>query len=177
VLTDLNPWVVSLHLLVSLGIIGVAVRLLLSVDAPLPPAHRSPTAGLAWATFGAAWAVLYVGTVVTGSGPHAGDEDVPRNGLDSLQVSQLHADLVFLFVGLTVGLLFTLLAVRATPEARRAVTVLLGVEVAQGSIGFVQYFTDLPIVLVGFHVLGAAVISACVTWVLLRVRRPVAAVS
>ena len=177
VLTDLNPWVVSLHLLVSLGIIGVAVRLLLSVDAPLPPAHRSPTVGLAWATFGAAWAVLYVGTVVTGSGPHAGDEDVPRNGLDSLQVSQLHADLVFLFVGLTLGLLFTLLAVRATPEARRAVTVLLGVEVAQGSIGFVQYFTDLPVVLVGFHVLGAAVISACVTWVLLRVRRPVAAVS
>ena len=177
VLTDLNPWVVSLHLLVSLAIIGVAVRLLLSVDAPLPPAHRSPAVGLAWATFAAAWAVLYVGTVVTGSGPHAGDEDSPRNGLDPLQVSQLHADLVFLFVGLTVGLLFTLMAVGAPRSARRAVTVLLGVEVAQGSIGFVQYFTDLPVVLVGFHVLGAAVISACVTWVLLRVRRPVAATS
>ncbi len=177
VLTDLNPWVVSLHLLVSLAIIGVAVRLLLSVDAPLPPAHRSPAVGLAWATFAAAWAVLYVGTVVTGSGPHAGDEDSPRNGLDPLQVSQLHADLVFLFVGLTVGLLFTLMAVGAPRSARRAVTVLLAVEVAQGSIGFVQYFTDLPVVLVGFHVLGAAVISACVTWVLLRVRRPVTATS
>jgi heme a synthase len=172
VLTDLNPWVVSLHLLVSLGIIGVAVRLLLSVEAPLPPAHRGPEVALAWATFAAAWAVVYAGTVVTGSGPHAGDKDVPRNGLDPLQLSQMHADLVFLFVGLTLGLMFTLMAVGAPRTARRAVTVLLGVEVAQGSIGFVQYFTDLPIVLVGFHVLGAAVISACVTWALLRVRHP-----
>ena len=116
--------------------------------------------------------MLYVGTVVTGSGPHAGDVDTERNGLDPLQVSQLHADLVFLFVGLTLGLLFTLLAAGASPPARRAVAVLLGVEVAQGTIGFVQYFTDLPVVLVGFHMLGAALISACVTWVLLRVRHP-----
>jgi len=172
VLTDLNPWVVSFHLLCSLAIIGVAVRLLLAVDAPLPLAHRDPTVGLAWATFAAAWAVLYVGTVVTGSGPHAGDAKTERNGLSPLQLSQLHADLVFLFVGLTLGLLFTLMAVGGNPAASRAVQVLLGVEVAQGAVGFVQYFTDLPVVLVGFHMLGAAVISACVTWVLLRVRRP-----
>ena len=173
VLTDLNPWVVSFHLLCSLAIIGVAVRLLLAVPAPLPPARRAPEVALAWATFGAAWAVLYVGTVVTGSGPHAGDADTERNGLSPLQVSQLHADLVFLFVGLTLGLLFTLLAVGAGPAARRAVMVLLAVEVGQATIGFVQYFTDLPEVLVGLHLLGAAVTSACVTWVLLRVRHPV----
>jgi len=81
---------------------------------------------------------------------------------------------VFLFVGLTLGLLFMLLATGDSPAARTAVIVLLGVEVSQGTIGFVQYFTDLPVVLVGFHVLGAALISACVTWVLLRVRHPVA---
>ena len=176
VLTDLNPWVVSFHLLCSLAIIGVAVRLLLSVDAPLPPATTGPVVGLAWAVFGSAWAVLYVGTVVTGSGPHAGDIDTERNGISPLQVSQLHADLVFLFVGLTLGLLFALLATGAGgPAARRAVVVLLAVEVAQGGVGFVQYFTDLPELLVGFHMLGAAVISACVTWVLLRVRHPAAA--
>jgi len=175
VLTDLNPWVVSLHLLCSLAIIGVAVRLLLSVDVPLPPARRGPPVALAWATFAAAWAVLYVGTVVTGSGPHAGDAETERNGLSPLQMSQLHADLVFLFVGLTLGLLFTLMAVGGAPAARRAVAVLLAVEVAQGAVGFVQYFTDLPVVLVGFHMLGAAVISACVTWVLLRVRHPASA--
>ena len=88
-------------------------------------------------------------------------------------MSQLHADLVFLFVGLTLGLLFALMATGGSSAARTAVVVLLCVELAQGTIGFVQYFTDLPEVLVGFHMLGAAVISACVTWVLLRVRRPV----
>ena len=125
---------------------------------------------LAWATFAAAWAVLYVGTVVTGSGPHAGDADTERNGLDPLQVSQLHADLVFLFVGLTLGLLFTLMAAGGRPAARARGRGAAGVELAQGSIGFVQYFTDLPVVLVGFHMLGAALISAAVTWALLEVR-------
>ena len=173
--TDLNPWVVAFHLLVSLAMIGVAVRLLLSLDGPLPERHDGPVTWLAWATFGAAWVVLYLGTVVTGSGPHAGDEDAVRNGLDPRTTSQLHADLVFLFVGLTVGLLFALLAAGGRPAATRAVGVLLGVELAQGTIGFVQYATDLPVVLVGFHLLGAALVSATATWVLLEVRHPRAA--
>jgi cytochrome c oxidase assembly protein subunit 15 len=174
VLTDLNPWLVAFHLLCSMAIIGVAVRLLLSVDAPLPTAQRGPPTALAWATFAVAWVVLYVGTVVTGSGPHAGDLRTERNGLDPLQMSQLHADVVFLFIGLTIGLLVTLLAVGgpATARARRAVLALLAISLAQGTVGFVQYFTDLPEVLVGIHMLGAALVSASVTWVLLRVRRP-----
>jgi cytochrome c oxidase assembly protein subunit 15 len=172
VLTDLNPWVVSFHLLCSMAIIGLAVLFLRRLDGPQGPVERGPSAVLAWLTFAAGWIVLYVGTVVTGSGPHAGDIDVPRNGLDPLQLSQLHADVVFLFVGLTVGLLFAALATRGRGEATRAVTVLLAVEVGQGAIGFVQYFTDLPIVLVGFHMLGAALVSAAMTWVLLAVREP-----
>ena len=173
VLTDLNPWVVSLHLLCSLAIIGVAVLFLQRIDHPAPavPA-RGAVVGLAWAMFAAAWAVLYVGTVVTGSGPHAGDAGSARNGLSALQMSQLHADLVFLFVGLTVGLLFALIATGAPAAARRAVIWLLLVEVGQGAIGFVQYFTDLPVVLVGFHMLGAALVSATVTWALIQVLEP-----
>ena len=62
---------------------------------------------LAWTTYAAAWVVLYMGTVVTGSGPHAGDLESPRNGLDPLQLSQLHADVVFLLLGLTVALVIT----------------------------------------------------------------------
>ena len=173
VLTDLNPWIVAFHLLCSLAIIGLSVLFLQRIDHPTPPVARGPVVGLAWATFAGAWLVLYLGTVVTGSGPHAGDRSAPRNGLDPLQLSQLHADVVFLFVGLTVGLLFALHATGAGVAARRAVVVLLAVEVLQGAVGFVQYFTDLPIVLVGFHMLGAALISAAVTWVVLRVREPV----
>ena len=113
--------------------------------------------------------VLYLGTVVTGSGPHAGDEDAVRNGLDPLQVSQLHADSVFLFLGLCIGLFFT---VRAAGLSTFPVSVLLGVIAIQAAIGFIQYFTDLPIVLVGLHMLGAALVSASVTWVLVSVREP-----
>jgi cytochrome c oxidase assembly protein subunit 15 len=172
VLTDLNPWVVSFHLLCSLAIVGLSVVFLQRIDHPDPVLARGPVVGLAWATFAAAWAVLYVGTIVTGSGPHAGDVDSPRNGLNPLQISQLHADAVFLFVGLTLGLLFAVHAIGASAPVRTAVLVLLGLELAQGAIGFVQYFTDLPIVLVGLHMLGAAAISASVTWVLVRVREP-----
>ncbi|MFT4287687.1 COX15/CtaA family protein [Nocardioides sp.] len=172
VLTDLNPWVVAFHLLCSMAMIGLAVLLLWRLQVPDAPVATGPAVWLAWATFAAAWLVLYAGTVVTGAGPHAGDADAPRNGLSPLQMSQLHADLVFLFIGLTIGLIFLALAVRAPRATVRAGVVLLVVEASQSLIGFVQYFTDLPIVLVGFHMLGAAVISAAVTWVLLRVRQP-----
>jgi cytochrome c oxidase assembly protein subunit 15 len=172
VLTHLNPWVVSLHLLSSMAMIAVAVLFLWRLDRPTPPVARGPAVGLAWATFAAAWLVLYVGTVVTGSGPHAGDASAPRNGLDPLQVSQLHADVVFLFIGLTIGLLFATVALHLPRSARTAVLTLLVAEIAQGAVGFVQYFTDLPIALVGFHMLGAALISAAVTHALLEVREP-----
>jgi cytochrome c oxidase assembly protein subunit 15 len=162
VLTDLNPWIVSFHLLVSMAIIGVCVLLLDELRGPVRTAAPPGVRRLGWAVFAAGWLVLYVGTVVTGSGPHAGDLDSPRTGLDPLQVSQLHADAVFLFVGLTVGLVLT-----ATGGARRAAVALLVVQLAQGTIGFVQYFTDLPEVLVGFHLFGAALVSAAMTWALL----------
>ena len=171
VLTDLNPWVVSLHLLVSLAIISTAVLYLWRIDRPPGTAtESSPFLPLAWLTYAAAWAVLYLGTVVTGSGPHAGDLKAPRNGLDPQQLSQLHADLVFVFVGLTVGLLVALRASGGTSGQHRAVAVLLGVELAQGLIGFVQYVTDLPVALVELHLLGATLIISTVTWVLLEVR-------
>ncbi len=170
VLSNLNPWVVSFHLLCSLAIIGLSVLFIWRLDHPAGKPAGGPLAMLAGATFVAAWAVLYAGTVVTGSGPHAGDRDSPRNDLDPLQVSQIHADLVFLFVGLTVGLLFALRAGGGSALARRAVLTLLLLQLGQGVVGFVQYFTDLPIVLVGIHMLGAALISACVTWVLITVR-------
>ena len=134
---------------------------------------RGPLPALAWTLLASAWVVLYLGTIVTGAGPHAGDAETPRNGLDTLEVSQLHADSVFLLVGLTVGALFAVWTVlgRHSP-AMRAALVLLGVELAQSTIGFVQYFTDLPEVLVGFHMLGAGLISATVTWVVLEVTLP-----
>ena len=108
---------------------------------------------------------------MTGSGPHAGDADAKRNGLDPLQMSQVHADLVFLLVGLTVGLLLAVIATQRSAAVRRAPSSCCSSSSwPRALIGFVQYFTDLPVVLVGFHMLGAAIISATVTWALLEVR-------
>jgi cytochrome c oxidase assembly protein subunit 15 len=170
VLTDLNPWIVSFHLVCSMVIIALAVLFLRRVEGPAPLTRPGALGLLATLNYAVGWVVLYVGTVVTGSGPHAGDAKAPRNGLDPLQISQVHADVVFLFVGLTVGLAFALSAAGASPESVRAARLLLVVQVAQGAVGFVQYFTDLPVVLVGFHMLGAAVITAVMTWLLLAVR-------
>jgi cytochrome c oxidase assembly protein subunit 15 len=169
VLTDLNPWVVSFHLLCSMAMIGLSVLFLHRLSGFAPGSTPSSVVALAWLVFAAAWAVLYLGTVVTGSGPHAGDENAARNGLDPLQVSQLHADVVFLFMGLSLGLYF---AVRLAGLSTLPLRVLLVVIVLQGAIGFVQYFTDLPVVLVAVHMLGAALVSASVTWVLVSVREP-----
>ncbi|GAA1923648.1 COX15/CtaA family protein [Nocardioides marmoribigeumensis] len=173
VLVDLNPWVVAGHLLLSMAMISVAVLLLRRVydeDRPRVRAVPPALARLAALTYAAGWAVLYVGTVVTGSGPHAGDASSPRNGLDPRGMSQLHADLVFLLVGLTVGLLLALLATRARPQAVRAAKALLAVELAQGLVGFVQYFTGLPVLVVAVHLLGSAVVAAAMTWALVETR-------
>jgi cytochrome c oxidase assembly protein subunit 15 len=173
VLTDLNPWVVAFHLLVSLAMIGVAVVLLRRVDegdGPAVPTVPRALVHLARLTFVVGWVVLYLGTVVTGSGPHAGDLAAPRNGLDPRAVSQLHTDAVFLLLGLTLALVFALRAVSAPSRAQRAALVLLAIELGQGVVGFVQYFTDLPILLVALHLLGAALTSAGLAWLLVSLR-------
>jgi hypothetical protein len=83
---------------------------------------------------------------------------VPRTGLDVALVSQLHADAVFLLVGVTTALLVAQIATGAAPAVRRAMAVVLAVELVQGAVGYTQYFTGLPVVLVGTHLLGAALL-------------------
>ncbi len=176
VLTELNPWTVSLHLLLSMAMIGVAVlfiRRLDEADEPPRPTVPPAVARLTQVTFVVSWLVLYAGTVVTGAGPHAGDAGAARNGLRPGLMSQIHADLVFLLVGLTLATLLAFKAVGAPERAQRAATWLLVLELVQGLIGFVQYFTDLPVLLVGAHLLGAALVSAAATWMLLGIRERV----
>lgn len=172
VLTDLNPWVVSLHLLVSMAIIGVCVLLLDELRGPVRPAAPLLLRRLSVLVLAAAWVVLYLGTVVTGSGPHSGDLESRRTGLDPQLTSHVHAWAVYALVVLTVVVL--VLARRsALPHVPAAATLLLVVELAQGVVGFVQYWNDLPALLVGLHMLGAAVLSAAVTWLVVSTRERV----
>ena len=181
VLTGLNPWTVAAHFLVSIAIIAVTVLLAWRTARPDADGPPRPVVGteLTWlvrAVIGVTAVVLALGTVVTGSGPHAGDDAAARTGFDPATVSQLHADAVMLLIGLTIAAVLWLRAARAPAEARRAALVLLGVELAQGLIGFVQYFTGLPVILVGAHLLGAGLVWIAAVRLLLatRERTPVA---
>ena len=162
VLTDLNPWTVAIHFLLSMAIIAVTVLLWWRLRSPHPLA-TGPPAVLARLIVVTAAAVLAIGTVVTGAGPHAGDlkaGKLHRIHLDPGGVAQLHADAVMVLVGLTVGLVVLLQATNASAAARRAAWWLLGIELAQGVIGYIQYFTHVPAGLVVVHMLGA-----CLVWI------------
>jgi cytochrome c oxidase assembly protein subunit 15 len=171
VLTNLNPWLVALHLLLSMGLVAGSVLLVVQVRGAVGTPLPARSAALTRITFAVLLVVVYLGTVVTGSGPHAGDADSPRNGLDPQVMSHVHAAGVYVLVGLTV---ITLIALRGT-AARRFVLLLLVVELLQGTIGFVQYFTDLPVALVAAHLVGAAILVASGTRLVLAVKAHVSA--
>jgi cytochrome c oxidase assembly protein subunit 15 len=167
VLTKLNPWVVALHLLASMAMVCLCVWLVDTLWSPARGAAPRRTSALAWAAFAVGWLVLWLGTVVTGSGPHSGDVDSKRTGLDPATMSHLHSYAVDLLVVLTVGLL---VVVWRAPYLRLVVSVLLGVELAQGVVGWIQYETGLPGWVVGLHMLGAALTAAGLARVVLSTR-------
>jgi cytochrome c oxidase assembly protein subunit 15 len=174
VLTGLNPWTVAAHFLLSMVLVAIATTLWLRSREPGVGqlVVRRPLALLSGSIAGTVAAVLVVGTVVTGSGPHSGDPEAGRTGFDPELVSQLHADVVFLLIGLTVALLVALYATDAPGRVRRAARDLLVVELAQGVIGYAQYFTHLPAVLVLLHMAGAVLITVCAARLLWSVRGP-----
>jgi heme a synthase len=163
VLTQLNPYVVGLHLLLSMVLIALSVWLVRKTW-HLVPADVSRLAVIATrVTFVLMWLAIWLGTLVTGSGPHAGDENAPRNGLDGMLLTRLHTSVVYATVAASV-ICFILLR-------SRAVLLLLLVEMVQVGIGVAQYQTGLPIWLVALHLLGASLAIATVTNLMLSVSR------
>jgi heme a synthase len=175
VLTGLNPWTVAAHFLVSMALVAVATTLWLRSREPGvgQPLLRRPLELLVYGIAAVTAVVLVLGTVVTGAGPHSGDKNAAdRMDFDPETVSHLHADVVFLLVGLTAALLVALYAVDSPARLRNAARDLLIVQLAQGVVGFVQYFTDLPILLVLLHMLGAVLIAAFTARLVWAVRGP-----
>ncbi|MGW7579083.1 COX15/CtaA family protein [Streptomyces sp. NPDC054765] len=174
VLTGLNPYIVSSHFLAATALLTVALlswkRASEGDEEPREVTAR-PVRQLAWLLVGATGALTVIGTVVTGAGPHAGDaRKVHRIPLDWQEITQLHVDFVYIVIGLTVALWFTLRAVKAPAAPRRLVLELLACLALQGVVGYVQYFMGLPEVVIGVHMLGSTLVWICVLRVALSLR-------
>ncbi|MFE1952381.1 heme A synthase [Streptomyces sp. NPDC059524] len=181
VLVGLNPYTVAAHFILTTALLTVAVlmwqRSREGDSEPRPLVGKS-VKQLVWFMIAASGALIAVGTVVTGAGPHAGDSsDVKRMPLDWETVTKAHAVLAWIVVTLTFALWFVLKAVDAPRGPLHRTRDLFLILLAQGVIGYVQYFTDLPEILVGLHMLGSALVWIGVLRVVLSLReRPAAAV-
>ena len=176
VLVDLHPAVVGSHLLISMVLVAASAVLLdrsREGDGAPVPLVSARTRAVSWVLMVALVPVLVLGVVVTGAGPHSGDSEVGyRFAVDPAHVTQFHSASVWVFTALLVTLL--VMVYRTVPpaaRARQAVLLLLVVTLAQGAIGYVQYFTGLPELLVGAHMLGAALLTAGAARVPLALRR------
>lgn len=163
VLTKLAPIVVAIHFCASIAMIAISWLLWTRSgegDGPVRFRVRRELVWLSRLLVAATGAVIVVGTLVTGTGPHSGAADASRRlGFNPVDVTQAHADLVFIVVGLTAALWFALKAVDADVRQVRTVRDLFLVLCLQAAIGYTQYFTGLPAWLVLLHMVGA-----CLTW-------------
>lgn len=170
---DLVWWTVMPHLLVSLVLVffaAVVVVRLGEPDGPVRLLTPRPLAVLAWSTAGVLAAVTVSGSIVTATGPHAGDADTPRLGWDLREAAQLHADLMFLYLGLIAALAVGLVATSAPPLLRRRIRWLIGLTAAQGALGMTQYFLGVPEVMVVAHVALAVWLIAVAAFTCLATR-------
>ena len=163
VLTGLDWWTVSVHFLVSMVLIALAVtaRHALIADpdtAPAAPGIRHGLTGVVAVGF----LVLILGTFVTAAGPHGGDVNAPRLGIDIRPLAIAHADGVWLLLG---GLVALLLVSRSLASTRltRALAIALLVALAQGGVGYLQYWLGIPRELVSLHVVGATLVWLTLT--------------
>jgi heme a synthase len=157
VLTQLHPLTVAAHLLLSILLIGGATSLYDRREIPIRKIKPEDklTRNLSLAHIYLTFFVIALGTIVTGSGPHAGDEDARRVGVELRTVAWIHAEAVIALMGLTLALY---VAVRANPIHRRKIIVFTIIALAQGAIGYVQYFMGIPEIIVALHLLGATLV-------------------
>jgi heme a synthase len=172
VLFHLSPPFVMGHFLLSAVLVGCAVVLHHKAGEP-DAGERRPVATpevrvLAKVLVGLASVVLFTGTVVTGTGPHGGDEDVARLDFFLPDVVRVHAVAVWILLAVTLWTLRLVHRGGASPTVERALRALVGLEVAQGALGYLQYATGVPVGLVAIHIVGSMLVLGATIVVLLR---------
>ena len=170
VLVDLHPLAIQGHLLLALAALAVNFVLVARCSPPRADVELSQrTRRLLWAIVGGTSAAIVAGTLVTGSGPHAGDENAPRLHLDIESIARVHGTIVMATIATVI--VFSVRISRRPGERAAladAVSIWLFVGLLQAAIGYIQYFNGLPVLLVGAHVGGAAAITLATTHLVLR---------
>ena len=167
VITDLNPIPVAGHFLLSMFLISGAISLRYEIVGIVKQKADGIIATLMPVLIWLTLLVLIAGTVVTGSGPHAGDENAKRFGFDTRIVSWIHADLVIALIVLTL-VLWLITRVSQNKVIHRYLSIFLSISLSQGLIGYIQYFTGLPELIVAAHLLGATLVWAT-AWSLIKI--------
>jgi heme a synthase len=171
-------WVTVMgHFLLAIAL--VAVALTMHKRAAEPEGRRIPVVStrvmqLARAIYAGTIWVLVMGTLVTAAGPHGGDLEARRLSIPIPDLARVHAVSVDVLVGLVLVLVVVLVRERAPRRVLATVSIALIVMIAQGILGYVQYFKGIPELLVGFHVAGAVTVFGTVQWLLLEMRLPLA---
>ena len=161
VLTKLNPFTVSAHFLLSIALIPPTLSLRERIYAKARTDVLPTTRLLIRIVTLLSLIVITLGTVVTGSGPHAGDIQAKRYHVDPRTISWIHADAVIALIGLTIALYLVIKVSEPLPIQSfigKKVLLFLAICLGQGLIGYIQYFTHLPEALVAAHLLGAGLI-------------------
>ena len=161
VLFELKPGFVMAHFLLSMVLLANAVVLHHRAGRPVGPTRPAVSTdllALGRLAVAAAALVIFLGTIVTSSGPHGGDEDAERLPFLLPDVTRLHGIAVTLFLAVTLVVLWRLRRAGVDRGILRRSEVLLAVVVAQGALGYIQYFTGVPALLVGFHIAGATAV-------------------
>ena len=168
VLFHLKPGFVMAHFMLSLALLADAVVLHHRAGQPDGAVPR-PVVGDDLRTMGrlvvaAAGLAVFLGTVVTGAGPHGGDPDVERLPFAVPDVARLHGIAVILFIACTLLTVWRLQKAGAPVSLLRSGEILAAVAAAQAGVGYAQYFTGVPVVLVAIHITGAALVWAAAVW-------------
>jgi cytochrome c oxidase assembly protein subunit 15 len=170
VLTDLHPATVAAHFVLSIILIAGAQSLLTKAknEYEWTKLEKNTLHLLSRSHVLLTFLVTVVGTIVTGSGPHAGDVASPRFDFDVRTVAWLHADLVIALLGISLAYLIS----STTPApTKRLLKYFFLISLLQGAIGYIQYFLGLPELIVALHMLGSTLVWICAWKVWLSVSR------
>ncbi len=183
VYTKLNPYVVMVHFFATMVLLVDAVVLVHRSTRDYAPgsAHLlvpRPLIRLYYGLLALLAIVIAAGTATTGAGPHAGDtsgqQAAKRLPVALRDMAELHSSLALLLIGVTIGLVVALHMGDVPERVRRSARILMVVLVAQAAVGYTQYFTHLPALLVEVHIIGATalVIGAVQTFLVCTYHAP-----